>query len=92
MTTDDTTTVPPHDWDDTVSTQFRWRMPDSRRSFRVEVDEDGGVEFLTGEVWTVQHIRGITADEARWLSDIWPSVLRTIDSYTGVESVDPRSE
>ncbi|WKW86354.1 hypothetical protein SEA_BUDSKI_77 [Gordonia phage Budski] len=73
----------PRDWDDEIEAPFRWRMPDSDRNFQVEVDEDGDVFFSLGCVWTTQPAHSLLADEARWLRDVWPALLMTVDAYTG---------
>ncbi|UXE05023.1 hypothetical protein SEA_LTON_50 [Gordonia phage Lton] len=73
----------PRDWDDEIGAPFRWRMPDSDRNFQVEVDEDGDVQLFVGSVWTVQVAHRLFADEVRWLRDVWPALLMTVDAYTG---------
>ncbi|QAU07211.1 hypothetical protein HOV03_gp71 [Gordonia phage Asapag] len=73
----------PRDWDDEIEAPFRWRMPDSARGFTVDVDEDGDVHLYVGTGWTMQFAHGLFADEARWLRDVWPALLMTVDAYTG---------
>jgi hypothetical protein len=87
MTTADIKAITPrHCWDDANDMPFRWEMPDSHRDFAIEVDEDGDVAFTCGTTWTVRHVEGITADEARWMRDIWPAVVLAIDTYVGVQA------
>ncbi|GAC71085.1 hypothetical protein [Gordonia soli] len=78
--------TPPDCWDDELDMPFRWYMPDNPRSLRVEVDEDGDVAIYAGTCWTTQVVGALTAVEARWLRDVWPALLLTVDAYTGVPS------
>lgn len=75
--------TPPHCWDDEHDIPFRWEMPDNDRSLIVEVDEDGDVRMTAGTCWTTHAPEHLSAEEARWVRDVWPAVIMTVDAYTG---------
>jgi hypothetical protein len=70
--------VPAHCWDDERDLQFCWEYPGS--DFRVDVDEDGDVFLYRGRTWTAKGTHFVTADEARWLRDVWPAVLQYVEA------------
>ena len=78
--------TPDYCWDSAIGMPFRWEMPDSDRGFAVETDDDGDVYLTTGAVWVSRYVATLSADEARWLRDVWPAVLQAVDAYTGSES------
>lgn len=78
--------TPDHCWDDTIDAPYRWEMVGSDRDLIVEVDEDGDVRMTVGTCWTTHAPEHLTADEARWLRDVWPAVMLTVEAYTGVAS------
>lgn len=64
---------------------YRWQMPDSRRGLVVEIeDDDGPIVFACvtgGRATRTQPAKHLNPDEARWLAQIMPSVLASIEAY-----------
>ena len=71
------------DYDPDTGMLYRWKMPNSRRGLVIEIEDDGGpivLACVTGPGYT-RPAGHLNADEAKWLAQILPSVIASIEAY-----------